>query len=163
MAPIKVGDKIPDATLTYINDEGLQTLSIHAAGAGKKIIIFAVPGAFTPTCSLKHVPSFLENADALKAKGVSAIYCVSVNDPFVMKQWAQTYPTSNDIIQFLADGSATFTKALGLDLDLSDKGLGIRSNRYALLVDDLTVKVANIEEGGGFEVSSAQGILKALD
>jgi peroxiredoxin len=162
MAPIKVGDKIPDATLHYISADGLQSLSIHAAAAGKKVVIFAVPGAFTPTCSLKHVPSFLEHGEELKAKGVSAIYCVSVNDPFVMKQWADTYEKNTDIIQFLADGSAVFTKALGLELDLTDKGLGLRSTRYALLVDDLVVKVANIEQGGAFEVSSAEEILKAL-
>jgi peroxiredoxin len=163
MAPIKVGDKIPDSTLHYINEDGLQALSIHAAAAGKKVVIFAVPGAFTPTCSLKHVPSFLENGEALKAKGVSEIFCVSVNDPFVMKAWADTYPKNTGIIKFLADGSGTFTKALGLELDLNDKGLGFRSKRYALLVDDLVVKVANIEEGGGFEVSSGEAILKSLD
>lgn len=163
MAPIKVGDTIPDCTLNYMDDEGMQTLSIHKAAAGKKVVIFAVPGAFTPTCSLKHVPSFIENGAALKAKGVSAIYCVSVNDPFVMKQWADTYEKNTDIILFLADGSAVFTKALGLELDVTSKGLGIRSNRYAMLVDDLKVKVLNLEEGGAFEVSSAEEILKALD
>jgi len=164
MAPIKVGDTIPDGTLSYFDGEGVQSLSIRKEAAGKKVVIFAVPGAFTPTCSLKHVPSFIDNGPALKAKGVAAIYCVSVNDPFVMKHWADTYEKNDDIVKFLADGSAVFTKSLGLELDKTAQGLGIRSTRYALLVDDLVVKVANIEDSGtGFEVSSAEQILKALD
>ena len=110
---------------------------------------------------MKHVPGFIEKAEELKAKGVDEILCISVNDPFVMKAWAKTYP-ENKHVKFLADGSALYTHALGLELDLSEKGLGIRSRRYALLVDDLKVKVANIESGGEFTVSSADEILKAL-
>ncbi|KAL8487463.1 hypothetical protein ACS0TY_023951 [Phlomoides rotata] len=162
MAPIAVGDAIPDGTLSYFDDQDqLQSVSIHSLAAGKKVILFAVPGAFTPTCSMKHVPGFIEKADELKSKGVGEILCVSVNDPFVMKAWAKTYP-NNKHVKFLADGSATYTKALGVELDLSEKGLGIRSKRFALLVDNLTVKVANIESGGEFTISGAEEILKAL-
>uniref|UniRef100_A0A7C8ZF96 Glutaredoxin-dependent peroxiredoxin n=1 Tax=Opuntia streptacantha TaxID=393608 RepID=A0A7C8ZF96_OPUST len=162
MAPIGVGDTIPDGTLPYFDEnDQMQNVSIHSLAAGKKVVIFGVPGAFTPTCSLKHVPGFIEKAEELKAKGVDEILCISVNDPFVMKAWAKTYP-ENKHVKFLADGSGTYTHALGLELDLSEKGLGIRSRRFALLVDDLKVKVANIESGGEFTVSSADEILKAL-
>nr|CAH58634.1 thioredoxin-dependent peroxidase [Plantago major] len=162
MAPIAVGDVIPDGQLSYFDGEDqLQTVSIHSLAAGKKVILFAVPGAFTPTCSMKHVPGFIEKADELKSKGVDEILCISVNDPFVMKAWAKTYP-DNKHVKFLADGSATYTHALGLELDLAEKGLGVRSRRFALLVEDLKVKVANVESGGEFTVSSAEDILKAL-
>ena len=162
MAPIVVGSSIPDGNLMYFDEsEQLKTVTVHSLAAGKKVVIFAVPGAFTPTCSMKHVPGFIEKSAELKSKGVAEILCLSVNDPFVMKAWAKTYPENKDV-KFLADGSANYTKALGLELDLSEKGLGIRSRRFALLVDDLKVKVANIEEGGDFTVSSADEILKAL-
>ncbi|KAH6755019.1 thioredoxin-dependent peroxidase 1 [Perilla frutescens var. hirtella] len=162
MAPIALGDVIPDGTLAYFDDQDqLQSVSVHALAAGKKAVLFAVPGAFTPTCSMKHVPGFIEKADELKSKGVEEILCISVNDPFVMKAWAKTYP-DNKHVKFLADGSGTYTKALGLELDLTEKGLGIRSRRFALLVEDLKVKAANIESGGEFTVSSADDILKAL-
>ncbi|KAL0333889.1 UNVERIFIED_CONTAM: Peroxiredoxin-2 [Sesamum angustifolium] len=135
MAPVAVGDVIPDGTLSYFDEQDqLQSVSIHSLAAGKKVILFAVPGAFTPP---------------------------AVNDPFVMKAWAKTFP-DNKHVKFLADGSATYTRALGLELDLSEKGLGIRSRRFALLVEDLKVKAANIESGGEFTVSSAEDILKAL-
>ncbi|EYU32944.1 hypothetical protein ABFS83_11G048500 [Erythranthe nasuta] len=162
MAPIAVGDVIPEGTLAYFDEQDqLQSVTLHSLAAGKKVILFAVPGAFTPTCSMKHVPGFIEKADELKSKGVDEILCISVNDPFVMKAWAKTYP-ENKHVKFLADGSATYTKALGLELDLTEKGLGLRSRRFALLVEDLKVKAANIESGGEFTVSSADDILKAL-
>ncbi|XP_057763274.1 peroxiredoxin-2B-like [Arachis stenosperma] len=162
MAPIAVGDVIPDGTLAFLdNDNKPQSVSIHSLAKGKKVIIFGVPGAFTPTCSLKHVPGFIERAEELKGKGVDEIICISVNDPFVMKSWANTFP-ENKHVTFLADGSAKYTHDIGLELDLSDKGLGIRSKRFALLVEDLKVKVANIESGGEFTVSSAEEIIKAL-
>ncbi|XP_061350592.1 peroxiredoxin-2-like [Gastrolobium bilobum] len=162
MAPIKVGDVIPDGTLAYLDDENKpQTVSIHSLAAGKKVIIFGVPGAFTPTCSLKHVPGFIERAEELKAKGVHELICISVNDPFVMNSWAKTFP-ENKHVKFLADGSAQYTHALGLELDLTEKGLGTRSKRFALLVEDLKVKVANVENGGEFTVSGADEIIKAL-
>ncbi|CAA6660999.1 unnamed protein product [Spirodela intermedia] len=151
MAPIAVGDTIRRAL----------SARHPLLAAGKKIVLFGVPGAFTPTCSMKHVPGFIESADELKSKGVDEILCISVNDPFVMKAWAKSYP-ENKVVKFLADGSGTYTHALGLELDLSDKGLGTRSRRFALLVDDLKVKVANVEEGGQFTVSGAEEILKAL-
>ncbi|KAL6226515.1 PREDICTED: peroxiredoxin-2B [Fragaria vesca subsp. vesca] len=162
MAPIAVGDSLPDGTLSYFDDQDqMQTVNIHSLAAGKKIILFGVPGAFTPTCSLKHVPGYIEKADELKSKGVDKILCLSVNDPFVMKAWAKTYPENKNVL-FLADGSAKYTHELGLELDLSEKGLGTRSRRFALLVDDLKVKAANVESGGEFTVSSADDILKAL-
>ncbi|XP_042486564.1 peroxiredoxin-2B [Macadamia integrifolia] len=162
MAPIAVGDVIPDGTLAYFDEsDQLQNVSIHSLAAGKKVILFGVPGAFTPTCSMKHVPGFIEKAEEFKAKGVSEILLISVNDPFVMKAWGKTYP-ENKHVKFLADGSATYTKAMGLELDLSEKGLGTRSRRFALLVDNLKVTVANVEAGGEFTVSSAEEILKAL-
>ncbi|KDO42250.1 hypothetical protein CISIN_1g031275mg [Citrus sinensis] len=162
MAPIAVGDPLPDGTLAYFDEQDqLQQVSVHSLAAGKKVILFGVPGAFTPTCSLKHVPGFIEKADELKSKDVDEILCISVNDPFVMKAWAKTFP-ENKSVKFLADGSAKYTHALGLELDLSEKGLGTRSRRFALLVDDLKVKAANVESGGDFTVSSADDILKAL-
>ncbi|GFZ04128.1 thioredoxin-dependent peroxidase 1 [Actinidia rufa] len=176
MAPVATGDMIPDGMLVYFDEnDQLQSVSVHTLAAGKKVILVAVPGAFTPTCrqdpnsefsylldgSMKHVPGFIGKAEELKAKGVDEILFISVNDPFVMKAWAKTYP-ENKHVKFLADGSAFYTRALGLELDLSEKGLGIRSRRFALLIDDLKVKVANIESGGEFTVSSADEILKAL-
>ncbi|XP_043704085.1 peroxiredoxin-2-like [Telopea speciosissima] len=163
MAPtIAVGDVIPDGTLAYFDEsDQLQNVSLHSLAAGKNVILFGVPGAFTPTCSTKHVPGFIEKAEELKAKGVDEILLISVNDPFVMKAWAKTYP-ENKHVKFLADGSAIYTHALGLEDDLSEEGLGTRSQRFALLVDELKVKVANIEVGGDFSVSSAEEILKTL-
>lgn len=139
----------------------MQTLSVDALTKGKKVVLFAVPGAFTPTCSQKHLPGFIENADALRAKGVDTIACVSVNDAFVMKAWGDNVGSGEKVLM-LADGSGKFTEALGVTLDLSDKGLGLRSRRYALLADDGVIKSLNLEEGGAFTVSSAEDILKAL-
>ncbi|XP_020273458.1 peroxiredoxin-2C-like [Asparagus officinalis] len=162
MAPIAVGDSIPDGTLAWFDEnDQLQQLPMHSLAKGKKVILFGVPGAFTPTCSMQHVPGFISKAEELKSKGVDEVLLVSVNDPFVMKAWAKTYP-DNKHVKFLADGSGTYTHALGLELDLSGEGLGIRSQRFALLADDLKVKVANIEEDGAFTISGADEILKAL-
>ncbi|CAN1318829.1 unnamed protein product [Linum perenne] len=163
MAPIAAGATLPDETFAYFDEnDQLQQVSIHSLAASKKVVIVGVPGAFTLTCSLKHVPGFIERAADLKAKGVAEIITISVNDPFVMKAWSKTFPENKDV-KFLADGSATYTHALGLELDLNEKGLGIRSMRFALLVDDLKVKAANVEEGGDFTVSSVDDIIKALD
>ncbi|KAK1413891.1 hypothetical protein QVD17_29628 [Tagetes erecta] len=162
MAPISAGDTLPDGTLAHFDeDDQLQQVSIHSLAAGKKVVVFGVPGAFTPTCSLKHVPGFIEKSEELKSKGVEELLLISVNDPFVMKAWKKSYPETKNV-KFLADGSATYTHALGLELDLAEKGLGIRSKRFALLVDNLKVVAANIESGGEFTVSSADDILAAL-
>ncbi|KAJ8750669.1 hypothetical protein K2173_015850 [Erythroxylum novogranatense] len=162
MAPIAVGDTLPDGTLSYFDEnDQLQQVNIHSLAAGEKIVLVGVPGAFTPTCSLKHVPGYVEKAEELKAKDVAEIIVISVNDPFVLKAWAKTFP-ENKHVKFLADGSATYTHTLGLELDLNEKGLGVRARRFALLVDDLIVKEANLEEGGDFTVSSVDDILKAL-
>lgn len=163
-ATISVGDKLPDATLSYFeSSDDLQTVSISDLTSGKKAILFAVPGAFTPTCSQKHLPGFVEKAAEIKAKGVDTIACISVNDAFVMKAWKENLGVKDEVF-LLSDGNGEFTKAIGCELDLTDKpvGLGVRSRRYAMLVEDGVVKVLNLEEGGAFNVSSAEDMLKAL-
>ncbi|CAD7700481.1 unnamed protein product [Ostreobium quekettii] len=162
ISALAVGDKLPSSTFNYFDVEGnMQEITTEELCKGKKVVLFAVPGAFTPTCSLKHLPGFIEKADDLKAKGVDAIGCVAVNDAFVMDAWGKSVG-SGDKVMMLADGSALFAKAIGVELDLTDKGLGMRSRRYAMLVDDMEVKVLNLEEGGAFTVSSAEEILGAL-
>ncbi|KAH7663463.1 Peroxiredoxin protein [Dioscorea alata] len=166
VSAISVGDKLPDATLSYLNSAGeVQTLTVSELTKGKKAILFAVPGAFTPTCSQKHLPGFVEKAGELRAKGVDTIACISVNDAFVMKAWKENLNIPDDAqVLLLSDGNLEFTKALGVELDLTDKpvGLGVRSRRYALLADDGVVKVLNLEEGGAFTISSADDMLSAL-
>jgi peroxiredoxin len=158
---IKVGEKIPSATLATMTAEGPKPISTDDLFKGKKVVMFAVPGAFTPTCSAKHLPGFVENADKIKAKGVSTIACVAVNDPFVMGAWGKDQKVGDKVLM-LADGSAKFADALGTVLDLSERGLGKRSRRYSMIVDNGVVKSLNIEEGGAFEVSGADTILKQL-
>ncbi|XVF76281.1 hypothetical protein PTKIN_Ptkin13bG0253700 [Pterospermum kingtungense] len=163
-AAISVGDKLPDATLSYFDTEGeLQTTTISSVTAGKKAVLFAVPGAFTPTCSQKHLPGFVEKSAELKAKGVDTIACISVNDAFVMQAWKENLGIKDEVL-LLSDGNGEFTKKIGCELDLSDKpvGLGVRSRRYALLAEDGVVKVLNLEEGGAFTFSGAEDILKVL-
>ncbi|KAI3442873.1 Glutaredoxin-dependent peroxiredoxin, partial [Psidium guajava] len=141
----------------------LQTTTVSALTAGKKSILFAVPGAFTPTCSQKHLPGFVEKAGELKAKGVDTIACISVNDAFVMRAWKENLGVGDEVM-LLSDGNGDFTRAIGCELDLSDKpvGLGVRSRRYALLAEDGVVKVVNLEEGGAFTFSGAEDMLKVL-
>lgn len=159
---ISVGDKMPEATFNVMTAEGPGQMTSAELFDGRKVVIFAVPGAFTPTCHMKHLPGFISNADALKARGVDTIACISVNDVFVMNAWAEQSGAKNKIT-FLADGSANFTKAIGMDLDASGFGMGIRSKRYAMLVDNGVVKVINEEDAPGkAEISSAEEILKAL-
>ncbi|MCR9071547.1 MAG: peroxiredoxin [Alphaproteobacteria bacterium] len=158
---IKVGDKLPDVGLQHKTADGIDTLDNAALFAGKKVVLFAVPGAFTPTCSAQHVPSFVKNAEALEAKGVDTVACVSVNDPFVMGVWGKDQ-ASDGKVMMLADGSAKFTKAVGLELDLTERGLGVRSQRYAMVVEDGTVTQLFVEEPGAFEVSSAEHVLAHL-
>ena len=162
---IKVGDTLPSITLAEYSEVegdgcslGPNPVDVVKAAAGKTIAIFAVPGAFTPTCSAKHVPSYLQNADALAAAGVDEIWCLSVNDPFVMGAWARDQKTGGKI-RMLADGDAAFAKATGLTLDLNGKGLGLRSNRYSMLVKDGKVATLNVEAPGKFEVSDGATLL----
>jgi peroxiredoxin len=158
---IKVGEKIPSATLMQMKDGGPKPVKTDDLFAGKKVVVFALPGAFTPTCSAKHLPGFVQNADAIKAKGVDAIACVSVNDAFVMGAWGEQQKVG-DKIMMLADGNGELTKALGLELDGSRFGMGKRSQRFAMIVDNGVVKELNVEEPGAFAVSSAEHVLKQL-
>jgi len=158
---IKVGDRIPSAKLRHMTAEGPKEISTDDIFKGKKVVLFAVPGAFTPTCSAKHLPGFVQNAEAIKAKGVDTIACLAVNDAFVMGAWGKAQNTDGKVLM-LADGNATFTKELGLDMDGSGFGLGTRSKRYAMVVEDGVVKQLNVENPGAFEVSSAEAILKAI-
>ena len=158
---IKVGDSIPHAKLTAATPDGPKEVTTEEVFGAKKVILFAVPGAFTPTCSAKHLPGYLQNVEALKAKGVDTVACLAVNDAFVLGAWAKEQEVDGRILM-LADGSASFTKALGLELDLTARGLGVRSQRYAMVVDDGKVTSLNIEPPGGFEVSKAETVLSGL-
>ena len=155
---IKVGDSLPSATFNMMTAEGPKPRTTEEVFGGKKVVLFALPGAFTPTCSNNHVPGFRDNADALKAKGVDSIVVTSVNDAFVMGAW-QKAQSCEGKIDFLADGSAKFAKALGLELDLTERGMGVRSRRYSMLVEDGVVKTLNIEEGPGADASGAVTML----
>ena len=158
---IKIGDKLPAGNLQeFVEVEGTgcsigpNTFDVEKASAGKTIAIFGLPGAFTPTCSAKHVPGYLQEADALKGAGVDEIWCVSVNDPFVMGAWARDQKSAGKV-RMMADGSADFAKATGLTFDLTSRGMGVRSQRYSMLVKDGVVQALNIEAPGKFEVSDA--------
>lgn len=165
---IKVGDRLPAGKLSeYIEVEtagcalGPNTFDVADLVKGRKIAIFGLPGAFTPTCSAKHVPSYVQHHDALKAKGVDEIWCISVNDPFVMGAWGRAEQATGKV-RMMADGVAEYTKKLGLDQDLTARGMGIRSQRYSMLVDDGVVRLLNVEAPGQYEVSSAEKLLAAL-
>jgi peroxiredoxin len=165
---IKVGDKLPPGTLMEffeVEKEGCSIgpnpVKVEDLVKGRKVAIFGLPGAFTPTCSAKHEPSYLANYDKLKAKGVDTIVCMSVNDAFVMGAWAREQKTG-DRIRMLGDGSAEYTKALGLEFDLTAKGLGMRCQRFSMLVDDGVVRALNVEAPGKYEVSDAETLLKQL-
>ena len=165
---LKVGDRLPEATLMEFNETetpgcpiGPAPVKVAEATKGKKIVIFGLPGAFTPTCSARHVPSYVDDFDKLRAKGVDEIWCVSVNDAFVMGAWGRDLHTQGKV-RMLGDGSADFARATGLTLDLTSRGMGLRSDRYAMVVDDGVVKVLQREEPGKFEVSGAEAILAKL-
>ncbi len=159
---INVGDKLPHATFMELTQDGPAPVDSEEIFAGKKVVLFAVPGAFTPTCHHQHLPGFINNAQSLRDKGVDTIACVSVNDPYVMGAWAIA-TDAGDEIRFLSDPRAEFTTALGMDTDSSVVGLGIRSRRYAMLVDDGEVRILNIEPKRGQAIdSSAEEMLKAL-
>ena len=156
---IKIGDTLPQTKLQQLTNEGSQTLDNQQLFAGKKVLMFAVPGAFTPTCSNTHLPGYVVNFDEFKAKGVDSIICLSVNDAFVMKAWGESQNAEN--IMMLADGDGAFTKALGLDSNTGAFG-GLRSQRYAMLVEDGVVTVLNVEAPKKFEVSNAETMLAAI-
>jgi glutaredoxin/glutathione-dependent peroxiredoxin len=158
---IKEGDKIPSVTLRYLTPEGVKAVPSDEFFAGKKVVVFGLPGAYTRTCSSRHLPGYVTNAAALRAKGVDAIGCISVNDPFVMDAWGKEHQ-AGDKVFMLGDGSAEFTKAIGLELDRVKEGMGIRSQRYAMLVDNGVVKKLHVEKAGGYGVSSAEAMLEAL-
>ena len=160
---INVGDKIPSVTLKQLTPEGVKEFTTDEIFRGKKVVLFAVPGAFTPACSQRHLPSYVDNAANLKAKGIDEIACVAVNDAFVMGAWGKEQKTEGKV-RMLADGSGDFARALGLELDLTKGGLGVRSKRYAILVDNGVVKSLSVEaqQPGQVEASSAEAMLRAL-
>lgn len=159
---IKVGDKLPNITLRRLGDGGIDEISTESLTAGKKVVLFAVPGAFTPTCSEQHLPGFMQHADAIKAKGIDSIACITVNDPFVVSEWTKVTGAGGKV-DIYADGNAEFTKAVGLELDASGFGLGTRSQRYAMIVDDGVVKTLLVEDvPTQAEASGANAILAAL-
>jgi len=158
---IKVGDTIPSMKLMQGTADGPKEIATDDIFKGKKVVLFAVPGAFTPTCSAKHLPGFVQNVAALKVKGVDSVVCMAVNDAFVMAAWGKSQEVGDGIIM-LADGSAAFTKALGLELDLVPRGMGVRAQRFALIAEDGRVTHLAVEAPGGFEVSRAEAILAAL-
>jgi peroxiredoxin len=159
---IAIGDSLPEATFRILGSEGIEKLTTAEIFGGKKVVLFAVPGAFTPTCHLKHLPGFVDNVDAFKKKGVSTVACVAVNDPFVLDAWSKASGGKGKVL-FLSDGNGEFTKKIGLDFDGSGIGLGTRSKRYAMLVDDGVVEVLNIEDSPGVaEASTAEKLLAAI-
>ena len=158
---IKVGDRLPEVTLNEMGEKGPQAVTTAELFNGKKVVLFALPGAFTPTCSAAHLPGYVVKADELREKGVDSIVCLSVNDAFVMGAWGEAQNVEGRV-RMVADGSALFTKAIGLELDLTERGLGLRSDRYAMIVDDGVVTVLHCEAPGKFEVSSAESMLAEL-
>ena len=158
---IELGDQIPSATLKEMGADGIEDVNTDSLFKGKRVAVFAVPGAFTPTCSAQHLPGFVRNADALRAKGIDEIVCLSVNDAFVMDAWGKAHNTGGKV-KMVADGNAQLTQALGFELDASGAGMGTRSRRYSMIVDDGEVKVLNVEAAGAFAFSSAEHLLSQL-
>lgn len=159
---IKEGDRMPEGTLMRMTESGPGPVSTAELFGGKTVVLFGLPGAFTPTCSAKHVPGYVQSADSLKAKGVDTIACMSVNDAFVMGAWSKDQG-ADDKVMMLADGSAEYTRKLGLDLDLTARGMGVRAKRFAILVKDGVAQKVNVEENPGeLSVSGADAVLKQL-
>lgn len=158
---IQVGDKIPEGTLMTMTADGPKSVSTDEIFSGKKVVLFAVPGAFTPGCSKQHLPGFVQKADDIKSKGVDTIACLAVNDAFVMDAWAKDQGVG-DKVMMLADGNADYVKKLGLDLDASGMGLGTRSKRFSMVVNDGVVDSLNVDESGGVEKSAAENTMAAL-
>jgi glutaredoxin/glutathione-dependent peroxiredoxin len=159
---ITIGDPLPEATFRVMSPDGIKTLTTAEVFGGKRVVLFAVPGAFTPTCHLKHLPGFIESASDFKKQGIDTVACVAVNDPFVLGAWEEASGSKGKVL-FLSDGNAEFTKKIGMDFDGSGVGLGTRSKRYAAFVDDGVVKVLNVEDSPGVaDASTAAKILNAL-
>ena len=158
---IQVGDKVPAVDLQHMADSGVETINSENLFGGKKVALFALPGAYTPTCSASHLPGYVVASDELFAKGIDLIVCLSVNDAFVMDAWGKQH-NADDRVMMIADGSAHFTRAIGLELDLDAAGMGIRSQRYAMVINDNVVEVLNVEAPKQFEVSDAQTILASI-
>jgi peroxiredoxin len=161
MMAIKIGDKIPAVDLQHMTDSGIETINSKELFNGKKVVLFALPGAFTPTCSASHLPGYVVASDDLFAKGVDLIICLSVNDAFVMDAWGKQH-NADDRVMMIADGSAHFSRAVGLEIDLDATGMGIRSRRYAMVVNDAVIELLNVEAPKKFEVSDAETILASL-
>lgn len=158
---IKIGDRLPETSFKEMTADGPQPVATADVFKGRKVVLFSVPGAFTPTCSARHLPGFIDKADEIKAKGVDEIVCTAVNDAFVMGAWGKASGAEGKV-RLLADGSGDFARAIGLTLDLTAGGLGIRGQRFSMLVNDSVVEQLNVEQGGAFEVSSAEHILGQL-
>ena len=158
---IQVGDTLPSINLMTMPTEGPKPISMTEISSGKKVVLFAVPGAFTPTCSAQHLPGFIEHNKELRDKGIDVVACVSVNDPFVMNAWGEDRKVGEEVLM-LSDGNGEFTAAIGLEMDGSGFGLGTRSQRYAMIIDDGVVSALNVEPGPGIDVSSAEKILEQL-
>jgi glutaredoxin/glutathione-dependent peroxiredoxin len=158
---IKVGNKMPAGLLTHMTKDGPQKISTEQLFSGRKVVLFSVPGAFTPTCDAKHLPGYLQHAEALKAKGIDTVACMAVNDVFVMNAWGKASNVGDKVLM-LADGNAEYSKALGLELNATGFGMGIRGQRFALVVDNGVVKGLYVEAPGEFKVSSAEHVLSTL-
>ena len=158
---IKVGDKIPAVKLAYMTADGPKDIRTDELFSGKKVVLFALPGAFTPTCSAAHLPGYVEKAEEILARGVDAIICLSVNDAYVMDAWGEQHNVGDKVLM-IADGNADFARAVGLDLDLKKRRMGIRSQRYAMVVEDGIVTLLNVEAPAQFEISDAETILNSL-
>ncbi len=158
---IQPGDSIPNVTLKALGDNGLEDLETASLFAGRKVVLFGLPGAFTPTCSAKHLPGFIEHIDEIKAKGVDEVICMSVNDAFVMKAWGENQGADGKVT-LLADGAGTFSKAMGLDIDLTIAGMGPRCQRFAMIVDDGKVEWVAVDERGSFEETAAEHVMTKL-
>ncbi|MFQ5534847.1 MAG: peroxiredoxin [Sphingomonadales bacterium] len=158
---IQVGDDIPDCTVSHMTADGPVSITTKDLFWGRKVVLFALPGAFTPTCSARHLPGFIQNADAIKARGVDMIVCLSVNDAFVMGAWGRDQE-AGDAVLMVADGNGGFTRAVGLELDVTGFGMGKRSQRYSMIIEDGVVRALNVEAPGAFEVSSAETVLRQL-
>lgn len=158
---VKVGDRVPSTTLRYLTKEGMQSVSSNDFFKGKKVALFALPGAYTRTCSSRHLPGYVQNAQAMKQKGIDTIACLSVNDAFVMDAWGKEHGADDKVVM-LGDGSCEFTKAMGLTVDRISAGMGTRSQRYSMIVDDGVIKELNVEPSGEYGVSSAEAMLQRL-